>query len=345
MDKVLKQRLVGASILIALAVIFLPMLFDSGEDDAVDQRELSLDMPERNAGDRRVRRLALDPDQARRAPGETRAEPDEDGSGESGRSRRERADEPEPRPEREAAPVEPAPEIAPETEVAPEAEQAEREDEQDAGSDDERPDAGADAEAESESEAESEAEAEAEAETSPEATEPPPEAPAAADDGRWFVQVAVFSNRETADSIRQRLDDLGHRARMDVLVRDQAELFRLRTGPYDAESVAGRARSQIAATVAGVDPVVRENPDETDGRARQGLAVQVGSFASRNNAERLVGQLDEAGYDAFMHEEESGGRTIWRVRVGTHDEREDAERLLEDLSEEQGLQGIVVSHP
>jgi len=334
MDKVLKQRLVGASILIALAVIFLPMMFDGGEDDGVDQRELSLDEPERESGERRVRRLALDPDQARRPPGETRAEPSEDDSSDSGRSRAQAIAEPEPRREREVAPLEadPEPEIAPESEATSD---AEPENAQDAGSDED----GADAEAESKPEPEPEPE------TSTEASEPSADVPDASAEGRWLVQVAVFSNRDTADSIRQRLVDLGHRTRMDVLVRDQAELFRLRTGPYDAEAAAEQARDQILATVAGVEPVVRERSDESGSEDRQGLSVQVGSFASRNNAERLVGQLSAAGYDAFMHEEESGGRTIWRVRVGAYDERDDAERLLDQLGEEEGLEGIVVSHP
>lgn len=330
MDKVLKQRLVGASILIALAVIFLPMLFDSGEEDAVEQRELSLDVPERESGESRVRRLALDPDQARRPPGETRADPVEDGSSGSRRPSADATAEPEPPPEREVAPVEAGPETASESEPASESE-SEPEDPQGAGSDED----GADVEAAPEPEPE----------TSPEAAEASPDAPDASADGRWLVQVAVFSSRDTAESIRQRLVDLGHRTNMDVLIRDRAELFRLRTGPYDTESVAERARGQIAATVAGVDPVVREDPDPAGSQGRRGLSAQVGSFASRNNAERLSGQLRGAGYDAFMHEEESGGRTIWRVRVGIYDDRDEAERLLDELNEEQGLKGIVVSHP
>jgi DedD protein len=164
-------------------------------------------------------------------------------------------------------------------------------------------------------------------------------------EGRWVVQVAVFSSRDTANQIRQRLSDLGHRVSMDVLIRDQAELFRLRTGPYADEATAEQARGQIAATVAGVDPVTRELSGGGSAEDRHGLAVQVGSFASHNNAERLVAQLTGAGFDAFMYGEETGGRTIWRVRVGGYEQRADAERLLETLRNEQGLEGIVVSHP
>lgn len=326
MDKVLKQRLVGASILIALAVIFVPMLFDSGADDAVEERELALDLPERPSGDRQVRRLPLDPDQARRPPAESQAEP-------SRETRPEPAvRQPDPRPVEEEAVTEPAPGQSQDStgHEGPESE-AEPAESEPAGS-------------ESGPEQEEAPPAEPEPARSDPVQESAP-APAASVEGDWVVQVAVFSSRETANSIRQRLDDLGHRVSMDVLIRDQAELFRLRTGPYADEDTAEQARGQISATVAGVEPVTRELSGGGDVEERSGMAVQVGSFASHNNAERLVGQLNEAGFDAYMYGEETGGRTIWRVRVGAYEERAEAERLLETLRDERGLEGIVVSHP
>lgn len=335
MDKVLKQRLVGASILIALAVIFLPMLFDGGNDAADGQRELTIDVPERDSGDRQVRRLALDPGQARRPPGESQAQPPRADRG-SPAARQPESRPPEPRPE-EAPPARPI------------------DDQPGEATDRQAAEIAADEQADAATEAPATADGPEEAQPPAQAAEPAPdEAPrqAATDEpgkdaaeGDWVVQVAVFSSRETANTIRQRLSDLGHRVSLEVLIRDQAELFRLRTGPYADEAAAEQARGQIAATVAGVDPVARELAGAGSAADRHGLAVQVGSFASRNNAERLVGQLTEAGFDAFMYGEETGGRTIWRVRVGAHEERAAAERQLETLREEQGLEGIVVSHP
>jgi cell division septation protein DedD len=332
MDKVLKQRLVGASILIALAVIFLPMLFDGGDNDSVEQRERALDLPERQSGERQVRRLALDPDEARRtAPSESRADPPAD----------DRPAQPvrEPRPQ----PVEEASSQAdPEPDAMADADDSDIASVAGDATQDEPPQQPVDEQPEPVEQA-----AEPEAAEESTSTEPEPEAgeQSAPVEGRWVVQVAVFSSRETANSIRQRLDELGHRVTMDVLIRDQAELFRLRTGPYGGEATAEQARGQIAATVAGMDPVTRELSGQGAAEDRHGLAVQVGSFASHNNAERLVGQLTDAGFDAFMYGEETGGRTIWRVRVGGYEQRADADRLLETLRDEQGLEGIVVSHP
>lgn len=327
MDKVLKQRLVGASILIALAVIFLPMLFN-GDDGEPTQRQLTLDLPERPSDSgREVRRLPLDPDEARQPPVETVAEPpsqpvpDDDD---------ETLDEPERASEEESA-ADSREAEAPATSESSRPEQANGDGEAEAGS-------ATDPEPESEPEPEPESEGPAAADPEPVDT---------ASDGDWVVQVAVFSNRESADRISERLDGLGHEPMIDVLVRDQAELFRLRAGPYTSRGDADRARSQIAATVAGVEPVVRSLDGGSNGASsqRSGYSVQVGSFASKNNAERLVARVREYGHEAFMHEEDSGGRTIWRVRAGLFENRESAEGLLDELRSEAGLDGIVVSHP
>ena len=95
MDKVLKRRLVGATILIALAVIFVPMLLDVDEEDLA-QRTMEIDVPAVPERERQVRRIPLDPEAARRV------DPDEP------------VPEPDPRPEEAQAepPVEPAPELA-----------------------------------------------------------------------------------------------------------------------------------------------------------------------------------------------------------------------------------------
>jgi DedD protein len=44
--------------------------------------------------------------------------------------------------------------------------------------------------------------------------------------------------------------------------------------------------------------------------------IQLGSFASRANAERLVQELKAKGYAAFLTGSANGGRKLYRVRVG-----------------------------
>lgn len=331
MDKVLKQRLIGATILIALAVIFVPMLFDAPDDRPT--RELAIDLPDAPADRAPVRRLPLDPDQARRvapestaeAPGPVRVEPPPVVQP----PRRDLVEEIESDQDEPAlADVSPAPEVDPLPDPEPDV-------------------------AEAEPDLPSEPPPVAVAEPAPEpAVAPVPQPPVQETEGElaWLVQVATFGALETADEIIDRLNRLGHVAAIDPLVRGETTLYRVVTGPYASREDAERARGQISSTVAGVEPLVRTGTvpataADSGAQAAAGYAVQVGSFASRNNAVRLRDQLLGHELPAFLHQDQAGSRSIWRVRLGPVASRSEAETLLERVVERMPLEGLVVSHP
>ena len=55
-----------------------------------------------------------------------------------------------------------------------------------------------------------------------------------------------------------------------------------------------------------------------------GWAVQVGSFASRENAERLARELKGKGFESHVSESSGNGKRLWRVRVGPEPDRASA---------------------
>jgi cell division septation protein DedD len=338
MDNVLKQRLIGASILIALAVIFVPMLFDGPETDPVS-RELDIDLPSAPGDRAPIRRLPLDPEQTRATGQSNRSDEDSalEAPIEAPRMRTPRLTDGDsgsnvPGTGGRDEPVPPSmPEAPPEVDAsAPDLEADETGDasEGDAlGQDWQAPPAPADS-----------------------TTDAAPEtsAEAATDAVQGFeVQVASFGNRENADALVERLTRLGHVAEIDILVRGPSELHRVRTGPYQERDDAERALSQIAQTIQGVNPVIVGSsavPGPTT-LTDSGFAVQVGSFASRDNALRLLDQLGNQGFEAFIHQDQAGSRTIWRVRVGPLGTRAEAVERLARLTEDAGIDGLVVSHP
>lgn len=325
MDKVLKQRLIGASILIALAVIFIPMLFDAPEDDLAD-RQMRIDIPDPPSDRASVRRMPLDPDGTRvRADGPGQGEGNRQDAGQTSSSDRSTDDV---LADIEAN-LEPNPRSGPEAFDGPE-----------------QTDSGLATEAERESGPESE--------PSPQPAGPSREVDATAQDplatGDWVLQVASFSVEDNAVDLTDQLARLGHVATVSLLVRGDTTLHRVVTGPYSSRTDAERAKGQIERTVAGVAPVVRGNPSVerspgANGELSAGFAVQVGSFASRNNAVRLLGQLESEEFEAFIHEDLNGRRTIWRVRVGLAETREQATALLSEIADRTALEGLVVSHP
>jgi cell division septation protein DedD len=195
---------------------------------------------------------------------------------------------------------------------------------------------------------------ESEAEAAPQVASGTVAAPAAEDSepvaqGNWMVQVASFSSAETAERIRAQLEQLGHRADSDLLVRGDTRLHRVWTGPYPERTQAERARSQIAATVRDVEPIVKTmsngNGSAPGAAAGPVFSVQVGVFAEQANAQRQSDQLVSQGFEAFMYHDETGSRPVWRVRVGRYPDRDQAEVLLGRLSAEASLEGLIVTHP
>jgi len=315
MDNVLKRRLLGATILIALAVIFVPMLLV--EPDAVEPGEQGdFNLPAMPESAREVRRIPLDPETARVPPPETSAE-----------AQQPEPAEPTPRPEGET----PSDEIVLRPDLAGQADPVTADPPASSGADD------------SASEPTG-------AGVAPR-NEPTAGGTASGSEaalGDWIVQVASFGSEMSAEEVRQRLETLGHIVRRDQLVRGDTLLYRLRTGPYPSEAAAETARAQIEATVRGVDPVVRRLDGALGGQAQDraaGFVVQVGLFASAENAESETGRLTKLGFEAFKLAEQVSGREITRVLVGPVPERAQAEALRLRLDEEAGVEGFVVSYP
>lgn len=63
----------------------------------------------------------------------------------------------------------------------------------------------------------------------------------------------------------------------------------------------------------------------------QEWVVQVGSFSSQDNAERLASQLKAQGFKAYVSKYRDGSNTLHRVRVGPVQGREAADSLAEQL--------------
>jgi len=61
------------------------------------------------------------------------------------------------------------------------------------------------------------------------------------------------------------------------------------------------------------------------------FVVQLGSFGSRENADRLVRDMTTKGFAAFVAPIKSGGRELYRVRVGPTRDRAQAEALAAQL--------------
>ncbi len=334
MDKALKQRLVGASVLIALAVIVLPMLL-SGRPDSEQQQTEQIELPARPDGlSFETRRFPLVEDTATpQIRGEPEANLEKPANGDEVLQAVTEAVSPEP------IDIEPASQAG----EMP-AEQAADVEQQ----------AGSSAEAQQTEGLPSVASVElpkSDKVDLPVTVQEPVQisSPAGAR-GRFAVQVASLGSDTNAKRLQSSLEAKGFEVISDKIESDVGRLNRVRVGPFDSEAEALAAVKKIQSQVDGVSPrLVDLDPTATaqvispsDPLVR--WVVQLGSFAESSNAENLIKQVRALGLSAYSERvSSSSGAAINRVRVGPFLEREDASKAQQSLKSSLSINGVVMS--
>ena len=82
------------------------------------------------------------------------------------------------------------------------------------------------------------------------------------------------------------------------------------------------------------EPVVRQQPAAQEAARRQpeGYAVQIGSFASKDNADQFAAGLSGEGYAVFVMAARTAAGKVYRVNAGPRATRADAEKLAATIS-------------
>lgn len=91
-------------------------------------------------------------------------------------------------------------------------------------------------------------------------------------------------------------------------------------------------------------PTPAEAIQQTADSATGMWAVQIGSFSSKENADRLAADLRRQGFAAFLSETAGASGQLHRVRVGPQKDRPAAEAMQKRL-QDAGQTGQVVPHP
>lgn len=373
MDQALKQRLVGAVVLIALAVIFLPV-FVSGpqQDRTADEAEQILvpPAPESQLSSKRLPVI-------------------EDGSS---LSREPQADAPqwpiEASPATDSAAsdsVDDSTGEAANTLDAPAASHVEAgstraddqvNDQDNASSDDEdwlqnipRTDAATDSDNSTAAaaaddtlpESSQTASAEPAATTPAESTaDPAPTAPQLSatgpDPAQWHVQVASLGNPDNVRRLQQQLQGLSMPTITERVQRGDSDLYRVVIGPYADQTAAQQALQRIAAADQRLRPVLLEPEGVTaapeqatpsSAATPQGLdryAVQVGVFSTRERSEEVVQSLQDAGFAAYQETIERASETLYRVRIGPLLSEQDGINIAARIKRDLNLDSMVVDY-
>lgn len=169
------------------------------------------------------------------------------------------------------------------------------------------------------------------------------------DTGRFVVQVASFGALDNANKLSATLRSNGYSVITHSVKSEVGVLHRVRVGPYASEAEANRTASELESKVPGVKPRVM---DLQPGKSAQITTpsdplirwiVQLGSFSSAANAEKLVASLRLDGLSAYSEMVSSSGSSIYRVRIGPFLQREEAMRVESQVRQKNSLDGVVMS--
>ncbi|MEO8672702.1 MAG: SPOR domain-containing protein [Tahibacter sp.] len=309
----MKQRLIGAAVLIALAVIFVPMFLSSTppNKDTVTEKLTIPPVPDREFQTRMVPAdggKATVPTPAPAAAAPSQAETDKVVSVEAGKNPRVEI------PYEKTEPVKPAvatvkPPVpaatAPATPAAPTI---------------------------------------AAPAAAPSASIPP-------SGGRYMVHLGVFANSTNANALVASAKKLGLSAVTETTLSDGKPATRVRIGPYADRTTAEAARlklkqadPKLAASVIELaeapttDAPVAAVPANRAG----GWAVQLGAFKSVEEANKLRDRLKVAGFAGFVDTVGKDGGKLWRVRAGPETDRAATERLRDAIKQKLAVADAVI---
>lgn len=328
MEPALKQRLMGAAVLVALAVIFLPMLF-SGPAPPPPAGSLPLDMPGPPDRPLQTREIPLAlPARPSTAPAPAAA------SDVATDSNRLATVEVPVLPSREVP--EASTPAAASTSSSPEAARTEA--------------PVAATEPVSRSATPAPAAREPVVET-PVAATPTPVASVGSAGGRFVVNLGSYSNAANANALLAKLKKAGVAVYSESIQVDGKPASRLRAGPYATRGAAEsglqsvrRVQPDLSVSIVGLDGD-EPSPARREPAVAGGFVVQVGAFSVESDANTLRGRLRSAGYAAFVEKVPRDGASLWRVRIGPEVQRAAAEDARQAVKKAFNLDGQILTYP
>ena len=114
-------------------------------------------------------------------------------------------------------------------------------------------------------------------------------------------------------------------------------------GPATAKSASSTTSQTGSASVAATTPAPATPASNAAAPTRGTWSVQVGAFGSADAARKLKGDLQKAGYSAYISPITKSGKTLHRVRVGPETARASADSLASRLKS-RGLPATVVAN-
>ena len=177
---------------------------------------------------------------------------------------------------------------------------------------------------------------------------------AVAGHGGYMLNLSAYASAAGAAKLQQRVRALGYPVTGRAITQAGKPRTLVIAGPFETRAAAEAARLKITQSIPGVPVRLEQDAGVTGTPATVaasstnqpgGWAVQLAAINSQADANALRDKLRAAGFDGFVDSVQSGGTTLWRVRAGPQTQRADAQRVRDQIKAKFGIDGNVVSVP
>ena len=210
---------------------------------------------------------------------------------------------------------------------------------------------------------------------------PSPVKPSAVAAGNYVINVGSFTNLGNANALVARLRNAGLPATSEKVKLNGADALRIRVGPYADRTVAEAARLRAEAMAGGTSKVIALDGGEkvatpipvataskppvaaatakpapstatpaaavasSATKVSSGFAVQLAAPAEESAALGLRDRARAAGFAAFVQRVDTVDGARFRVRAGPVADHNAAEVMRDAISQKLGISGNIVAHP
>jgi len=189
--------------------------------------------------------------------------------------------------------------------------------------------------------------------------------PATAAHGAYSVNLSAYASSASAQSLIQRVRGLGYPAAGRAINQGGKSLTMVTAGPFESRAAAEAARLKITQTIPGAPARLESSastPTQDDAQVAKpaataaagaassspragGWAVQVAAMGTQTDANALRDKLRANGFDGYVDSVNANGKQLWRVRAGPQTQRADAVRIRDQIKTKLGVDGNVVTAP
>jgi DedD protein len=195
------------------------------------------------------------------------------------------------------------------------------------------------------------------------------EAAPASGHGSYKINLSAYASAAGAASLQRRVQALGYPVSSHAITQGGQPRTVVMAGPFETRAGAEAARLKITQSVPGVPAKLQQDAGEESAAAPSpvsaaaskvtvaaavpaaprpragGFAVQLAAMSSQGDATALRDKLRGAGFDGFVDSVQAGGKQLWRVRAGPQTQRADAERIRDQIKSKLGIAGNIVPVP